>query len=54
MTKSLKTPNASTPPSPAARREQRLEAALKLNLKKRKDQARARDAAGDSAPGPKP
>ena len=48
MTKPLKTPNASTPLTPAERREQRREAALKLNLKKRKDQARSRDAA--SAP----
>lgn len=43
MSKQLKTPHASQPPSPAARREQRLEAALKANLKKRKDQARAKD-----------
>jgi hypothetical protein len=50
MSKQLKTPNASQPPSPAARREQRLEAALKANLKKRKDQARAKDS--DSAATP--
>ena len=43
MTKPLKTPKASTSLTPAERREQRREAALKLNLKKRKDQARSRD-----------
>jgi hypothetical protein len=51
MTKSLKTPPASTAPTPAERRAQRQEAALKMNLKKRKDQARARDGAeADSEP----
>jgi hypothetical protein len=43
MSKQLKTPAANQPPNPAARRAQRLEAALRDNLKKRKDQARGRD-----------
>ena len=47
MSKRLKTPSASQPPNPAARRAQRLEAALRENLKKRKDQARGRDAPKD-------
>ena len=47
MSKRLKTPSASQPPNPAARRAQRLEAALRENLKKRKDQARGRDPGTD-------
>ena len=47
MSKRLKTPSASQPPNPAARRAQRLEAALRENLKKRKDRARGRDAPKD-------
>jgi hypothetical protein len=37
MSKPLKTPPASTPPDSAARRTAKLEAALRENLKKRKD-----------------
>ena len=47
MSKQLKTPSASQPPNPAARRAQRQEAALRENLKKRKDQARGRDPGTD-------
>jgi hypothetical protein len=37
MSKPLKTPSASQPPSSAERRTAKLEAALRTNLKKRKD-----------------
>jgi hypothetical protein len=47
MSKSLKTPPASTSPTPAERRLQKQEAALKMNLKKRKDQARERDSTAE-------
>ena len=47
MSKSLKTPAASTSPTPAERRTLRLEAALRMNLKKRKD--RGGEAAGKAA-----
>jgi len=42
MSKQLKTPPGSRSPTPAERRTQKLEAALRLNLKKRKDQSRER------------
>ena len=47
MSKQLKTPAASTPPDPAARRAQRLEAALRENLKKRKAPSSGRDGPAD-------
>jgi hypothetical protein len=47
MSKSLKTPAASRTPTPDERRTQRLEAALRMNLKKRKDK-------GSDAPGTTP
>ncbi len=47
MSKPVKMPNAGKTLTPAERRTQKLEAALRLNLKKRKDQVRERD--GDEA-----
>ena len=46
MSKPLKMPNAGKTLTPAERRTQKLEAALRLNLKKRKEQGRERDADG--------
>lgn len=40
-------PNAGKTLTPAERRTQKLEAALRLNLKKRKEQVRERDANGE-------
>ena len=42
MSKPLNMPNAGKTLTPAERRTQKLEAALRMNLKKRKDQVRER------------
>ncbi|MEQ1697753.1 MAG: hypothetical protein ABL901_18120 [Hyphomicrobiaceae bacterium] len=46
MSKPLNMPAAGKTLTPAERRTQKLEAALRLNLKKRKEQGRERDADG--------
>ncbi len=52
MTEQRATPPRPAPPRQAEDRAERLAAALRENLKRRKAQARAREPAAEQAPGP--